>query len=99
MRYLQLVALTLLGTVVMSMCLMVNEAPTRKSGGGSLVPENPGALPPELEQQLRKLRAREVETTPLPPSSMPEPVDPPHLPPALQQLRLLEVGARNMILY
>ncbi len=46
MRYLQLVALTLLGTVVMSMCLMVNEAPTRKSGGGSLVPENPGALTP-----------------------------------------------------
>jgi len=49
--------------------------------------------------QLRKLRAREIETTPLPPSSLPEPVDPPHLPPALQQLRLLEVGARNMILY
>lgn len=99
MRYLQLVALTLLCTVVMSMCLMVNEAPNRQSGSGSLLPENRGALPPEFEQQLRKLRAREVETTPLPPSSMPEPVDPPHLPPALQQLRLLEVGARNMILY
>jgi hypothetical protein len=98
-RYLQLVALTLLGTVVMSMCLMVNEAPTRQSGSGSQRPENPGALPPDLEQQLRKLRAREIETTPLPRSSMPEPVDPPHLPPALQQLRLLEVGARNMILY
>jgi hypothetical protein len=98
MRYLQLVALTLLGTVVMSMCLMVNEAPTRQSEG-PLVPKNPAALPPELEQQLRKLRAREVEATPLPPSSMPEPVDPPHLPPALKQLRLLEIGARNMILY
>ena len=66
---------------------------------GSLVPKNPAALPPELEQQLRKVRAREVDTTPLPPSSMPEPGDPPHLPPALKQLRLLEVGARNMILY
>ena len=98
MRYLQLVALTLLGTVVMSMCLMVNEAPTRQSES-SLVPKNPAALPPELEQQLRKVRAREVDTTPLPPSSMPEPGDPPHLPPALKQLRLLEVGARNMILY
>ena len=48
MRYLQLVALTLLGTVVMSMCLMVTEAPTRQSEG-SLVPKNPAALPPELE--------------------------------------------------
>jgi hypothetical protein len=99
MRYLQLVALTLLCTVVMSMCLMVNEAPTRPSGGGSDLKEVPLAFPPEFEQQLRKLRAREVETTPLPPSSTPEPVDPPHLPPALRQLRLLEVGARNMILY
>jgi hypothetical protein len=97
MRYLQLVALTLLGTVVMSMCLMVTEAPTRQSKGSN-VPKNPAALPPELEQQLRKLLTREVETTPLPPSSMPD-VDPPHLPPALKQLRLLEEGARNMILY
>jgi hypothetical protein len=67
--HLQLVALTLLGTVLMS-GLMVNEAPTRQSEGGSVFPENPGALPPELSSAAHASGA-EIETTPLPPSSVP----------------------------
>lgn len=99
MRYLQLTALTLLFTVLMSMCLMVDRAPTRQRWNGHTPEQNPGALPPALERQLFELREREGSSAPLPASSIPVPTVPRELPAALEQLRLLEIGARNMLLY
>jgi hypothetical protein len=99
MRHLQLAALTLLCTVVMSMCLMVNEAPPRQPASGPGFQQTPPALPRALEQQLLELRDQEDFSAPLPSSSSPESTVQPDLPPALEQLRLLELGARNMILY
>lgn len=99
MRYLQLAALTLLCTVVMSMCLMVNEAPIRRPRSGPGLQETPLTLPPALERQLLELRERQGSAAPLPSSSTPEPAAPRNLPPALEQLRLLELGAKSMILY
>jgi hypothetical protein len=83
----------------MSMCLMVNEAPPRQPSSGPGFQQTPLALPRALEQQLLELRDQEDFSAPLPSSSTPEPTVPRDLPPALEQLRLLELGARNMILY
>jgi hypothetical protein len=99
MRYLQLAALTLLCTVVMSMCLMVNRAPTDEPWKSPFPRRIPGALPPEFERHLLEFREREGSDAPMPSSGSPEPTVPRDLPPALEQLRLLELGVRNMILY
>ena len=91
MRYLQLTALTLLCTIVMSMCLMVRDDSHRQPA--------PRPVPPILEQRLLELTTHD-STPPLqPPPSIPEHSTPHHMPPALEQMRLLELGARNMLLY
>lgn len=99
MRYLQLAALTLLCTMVMSMCLMVDRAPTRQPRNSPLSKQNPVALPPAVERQPLELRERQGSSAQPPSSSSPEPTVPRDLPAALEQLRLLELGARNMLLY
>ena len=98
MRYLQLTALMLVGTVAVSVCLLVNDAPARRSRNQQVPQEL--VLPSSLEPTLNELRnqagAGEGETLP---SYPPDPNVPGGLPPALEQLRQLELGARNMLLY
>jgi len=91
--------LTLLCTVVMSMCMMVYEAPIRQPRSGPGLQQTPLALPRALEQQLLDLRDQEDFSAPRPASSTPEPTVPRDLPPALEELRLLELGVKRMILY
>ena len=98
MRYLQLTALMLVGTVAVSVCLLVNDTPARRPRTQSVPKEAPLVLPPSLEPTLleRKNQTGEGETLP---SYPPDPNVPGRLPPALEQLRQLELGARSMLLY
>ena len=98
MRYLQLTALMLVGTVAVSVCLLVNDAPARRSRNQPVPKETPLVLPSSLERTLLELKnqAGEAETLP---SYPPDPNVPGGLPPALEQLRQLELGARSMLLY
>jgi hypothetical protein len=100
MRYLQLAALMLVGTVAVSVCLLVNDAPARRSRNQQVPDETPPLLPSSssLERTLLELKdpAGEAETLPSYPS---DPNVPSGLPPALEQLRQLELGARSMLLY
>jgi hypothetical protein len=100
MRYLQLAALMLVGTVAVSVCLLVNDAPARRSRNQQVPNETPLLLPSSssLEQTLLELKdpAGVAETLPSYPS---DPNVPSGLPPALEQLRQLELGARRMLLY
>jgi hypothetical protein len=98
MRYLQLTALMLVGTVAVSVCLLVNGAPARRSRNQPVPKETPLLLPSSLERTLLELNdsADEAETLPSYPS---HPNVPSGLPPALEELRQLELGARSMLLY
>ena len=98
MRYLQLTALMLVGTVAVSVCLLVNDAPARRSRNQQVPQETPLVLPPSLERTLHELKdpADETETLPSYPS---DPNVPSGLPPALEELRQLELGARSMLLW
>jgi hypothetical protein len=98
MRYLQLTALLLVGTVAVSVCLLVNGAPVSLSTNQPASQETPLVLPSSLERLFRDQRnaASEEETLP---SYPPDPNVPSGLPPALEQLRQLELGARSMLLY
>lgn len=98
MRYLQLAALMLVGTVAVSVCLLVNDAPARRSRNQQVPNETPLLLPSSLERTLLELKdpAGEAETLPSYPS---DPNVPSGLPPALEELRQLELGARSMLLY
>lgn len=98
MRYLQLTALMLVGTVAVSVCLLVNDAPARRSRNQPVPKETPLLLPSSLERTLLELNdsADEAETLPSYPS---DPNVPSGLPRALEELRQLELGARSMLLY
>jgi hypothetical protein len=98
MRYLQLAALMLVGTVAVSVCLLVNDAPARRSRNKQVPNETPLLLPSSLERTLLELKdpAGEAETLPSYPSDANVPSG---LPPALEELRRLELGARSMLLY
>ena len=98
MRYLQLTALLLVGTVAVSVCLLVNGAPARRSSNQPVSREAPLVLPSSLERMLRDHRNAAIEQETLP-SYPPDPNVPSALPPALEQLRQLELGARSMLLY
>ena len=91
MRYLQLTALTLLCTVVVSMCLRISEVP----------PPRPASrfLPADLERPLLDPRKGVSEPAFHVPDRPPEPVPARDLPPALDELRQLELRARSMLLY
>ena len=97
MRYLQLTALMLVGTVAVSVCLLVNDAPARRSK--STRPQRNAALP-AIVARAQVVRAKdsagEAETLPSYPSDSSVPSG---LPPALEQLRQLELGARSMLLW
>jgi hypothetical protein len=98
MRYLPLTAFVLVGTVAVSVCLLVNDAPARRSRNQPVAKETPLLLPSSLERTLLELRnpAGEAETLP---SYPPDQSVPSGLPPAVEELRQLELGARNMLLY
>ena len=98
MRYLQLAALMLVGTVAVSVCLLVNDAPARRSRNQHVPNETPLLLPSSFERTLLELKdpAGEAETLP---SYQSDPNVPSGLPPALEELRQLELGARSMLLY
>ena len=98
MRYLQLTAVMLVGTVAVSVCLLVRDGPARRSRNQPVPKETPLVQPSSLERTLIELKnqAGEAETLPSYPSEQNVPSG---LPPALEQLRQLELGARNMLLY
>jgi hypothetical protein len=98
MRYLQLTALMLVGTVAVSVCLLVTDAPARRSMNQQVPQETPLVMPSSLERTLLELRnpAGEADTLP---SYPPDQSVPSGLPPAVEELRQLELGARNMLLY
>jgi hypothetical protein len=71
-----------------------------------LAPRSERDIPPSsLSFELERLRLQGVGDPAVggwigpPPPSTTEPPPPHHLPPAVEQLRSLEVGARSMILY
>jgi hypothetical protein len=98
MRYLQLTALMLVGAVAVSVCLLVNDAPARRSRNQPDAKDTPLVLPSSLERRLFELKdaAGEAETLP---SYPPDSSVPSGLPAALEELRQLELGARSMLLY
>jgi hypothetical protein len=97
MRYLQLTALMLVGTVAVSVCLLVNDAPARRSNQPDSK-DRPLVLPSSLERTLFELKDSAGEAETLPSYRFDSSV-PSGLPPALEELRQLELGARSMLLY
>jgi hypothetical protein len=90
----KLTVLTLLCTVVVSMCLRVVDAPaSRPAPREVLDQQHLGRLP--LGRETRdSVPGYHVPVT------APEPTSPRHIPPAIQELHMLEVGVRSgMILY
>ncbi len=88
----------LVGTVAVSVCLLVNDAPVPRSRNQPVPKDSPLVLPSSLERTLLELKdgTGRTETLPSYPS---DPNVPSGLPPALEQLRQLELGARSMLLY
>jgi len=92
-RYLKLTVLTLLSTVVVSMCLrLVNDPGSQRAQRGVLDER-------ALDRVLLDLRTRESAPAYHVPDPAPQLAAPRDLPPAIEQLRRLEIEARSMILY
>jgi len=91
-RYLKLTVLTLLSTVVACMCLrLVNDPDSQRAQRGVLDERT-------LDRVLLDRRAAEGAPAYHVPDTPPQP-PPRDLPPAIEELRMLEIGARSMILY
>jgi hypothetical protein len=92
-RYLRLTVLTLLSTVVVSMCFrLVNDPGSQRAQRGVLDQQ-------ALDRVLNDPRIRESAPAYHVPNPPPEIAPPRDLPPAIEQLRMLEIEARSMILY
>jgi hypothetical protein len=91
-RYLKLTALTLISTVVVSMCFRLVNDPDWPRGHRGVFDQR------ALDRVQPDPRTSEGAPAYHVPDTAPPPA--PHdLPPGIKELRMLEIGARSMILY
>lgn len=93
MRYLKLTVLTLLSTVVVSVCFRLVNDPGFPPGQRGVLDQRP------LDGVPHDLRTREGAPAYRVPDTAPEVTTPRKLPPGIEELRMLEQRARSMILY